>query len=95
MPAESKKFDTKCLEPFGGKSGGWVLLQLIVEWDVQYPKLQSSYKKKSWTILKKYFIDSEIVENLNMSQYILSISKDHIFIIYLKITDSLIICTLP
>ena len=30
MPAESKKLDTKCLEPFGGKSGGWVLLQLIV-----------------------------------------------------------------
>ena len=31
MPAESKKLDTKCLEPFGGKSGGWVLLQLIVK----------------------------------------------------------------
>jgi hypothetical protein len=26
IPAESKKLDTKCLEPFGGKSGGWVLL---------------------------------------------------------------------
>ena len=80
---------------------------------MQYPKLQSSYEKKSWTILKKYFIDSEIVENLNMSQYILSISKDHIFINfpkkrlqtlnftqihfinYVKIIDSLIICTLP
>ena len=30
MPAESKKLDTKCPEPFEGKSGGWVLLQLIV-----------------------------------------------------------------
>ena len=30
IPAQSKKLDTKCLEPFGGKSGGWVLLQLIV-----------------------------------------------------------------
>ena len=30
MPAESKELDTKCPEPFGGKSGGWVLLQLIV-----------------------------------------------------------------
>ena len=31
MPAESKKLDTKYPEPFGGKSGGWVLLQLIVK----------------------------------------------------------------
>ena len=31
MPAESKKLDTKCLEPFGGKSGDGVLLYLIVE----------------------------------------------------------------
>ena len=28
--AESKKLDKTCPEPFGGKSGGWVLLQLIV-----------------------------------------------------------------
>ena len=26
IPAESKKLDIKCMEPFGGKSGGWVLL---------------------------------------------------------------------
>ena len=31
MPAESKKLDTKCPETFGGKSGGGVLLQLIVQ----------------------------------------------------------------
>ena len=30
IPAESKKLDTTCPEPFGGKSGGWVLLYLIV-----------------------------------------------------------------
>ena len=30
MSAESKKLDKTCPEPFGGKSGGWVLLQLIV-----------------------------------------------------------------
>ena len=40
MSAESKKLDKTCPEPFGGKSGGWVLLQLIVTgsqfWDYLY-----------------------------------------------------------
>ena len=35
MPAESKKLDKTCPEPFGGKSGGWVLLYLIVLEDVK------------------------------------------------------------
>ena len=45
IPAQSKKLDITCPEPFGGKSGGWVLLYHIVQ---GYEKPISC---KNWCVL--------------------------------------------
>ena len=63
MPAESKKLDTKCLEPFGGKSGGWVLLQLIVYIEIFFGdtmKISPILKKGNVTILTFLTHDEQI-----------------------------------